>query len=217
MIRKLTVFLLSGLLIFGGVATAQDVETPTPDAIVTNTPIPTLEPTPEPTPIPDDPAPDPVDEEPVTSPDELLQKLINLLSDASYMAWAAAATVVFTGLIKVIAAALNINITGAGSVLLALTIQVLIWLGYSVANYLGQGEGFKTWYLALADIARAVLPLFGAIGLGHEGYKLAHRRGWPVLGFRAADPPNRKYPANTELYTKKTSEGQDWTVPPRSE
>jgi hypothetical protein len=211
MIRKASIILVSFMLTFGFVASAQD-ETPAPEPTAevtpdfTPTPAPPVEP-------PDDPG-DPVDEEPVTPPVDLLQKLVNLLSDATYIVWAAAGVVILTGLIKVVAAQVGINITGAGAAFLALAIQVLIWLGYSIATYFSQGESFKSLYLTIIDIVRAMLPLFGAVGLGHEFYQLAHRRGWPVLGFKAPHPAKvNKYPPAAEM--KSAGEGKDWAAPPR--
>lgn len=168
----------------------ESTETPTPE--VTETLAPTITPTPviveepPPNPIPDD---EPADL-PVTTPETLLGQFYSLLKDATFMAWAAAGVIVIVGLIKTVAGAAGVAIEGNTAVFLTLVVQVLIWLGYAVANYFQQGEAFRTWYLSLVDVARSLLPLFGAIFLGHVGFQAAHKRGVPVLGYSA--PPKAK-------------------------
>ncbi len=184
--RFALVFLLSSLLFSGMFVAAQESTEemmtlePTAVATLSSTLVPTPEVTPEPLP---DGEPIPDGEPPVTSPSSFLDQLYSLLNDGTYMAWAAAATVIVVGFFKTLLGAAGISVTGSTAVLFALFIQVVIWVGYAIANYLGQGETFRTGYLTLADIARSLLPLFGAVGLGHEAYQFAHRRNWPVLGY----------------------------------
>jgi len=171
--------------------------------------------TPEPTPvIVESPPPDEVTEEPgdppATTPENLLGQLFALLKDGTYMVWAAAGVLIFTGLFKIGARMLGFVIEGNAAILLALVIQVLIWIGYSIANYLGQGEAFKTNYLVLADIARSLLPLAGSIALGHFGYQAFKAQGTPVLGYK---PRAKTNPTPKPLELKREGEGADWTKP----
>lgn len=154
--------------------TAEGTLEPTPSA----TPTPVIVEPPPPNPIPDDP-----NDPPVTTPENLLGQLYSLLKDATFMAWAAAGVIVIVGLIKIVASVAGYAIEGNVAVVITLIVQVLIWLGYAITNYFGQGEAFRAWYLALVDVARSLLPLFGAIFLGHIGYQQAAKRGVPVLGF----------------------------------
>lgn len=174
---------LTSALLFGGmVATAQDLSTNTPDAA-------TLEPTITPTPvIVEEPPPNPISDDepaelPVTTPETLLGQLFSLLKDGTYIAWAAAGVVVIVGLLKIIASVLGVTVTGNAAIVLTLIIQVLVWLGYAIANYLNQGEAFKTGYLVVVDIARSLLPLAGAIFTGHLLYQQAAKRNVPIMGY----------------------------------
>lgn len=165
---------------------AQDTPEPVP-TVETATAEPTITPTPV---IVEEPPPNPIPDDepgelPVTTPETLLGQFYSLLKDGTYIAWAAAGTVIIVGLIKVLAAGAGFTITGNGAIGLTLAVQVLIWIGYAIANYLNQGEAFKTWYLALVDVARSLLPLAGAIFAGHVGFKAAQKRNVPVLGYSA--------------------------------
>lgn len=162
---------------------AQD--TPTPDAegpaVISLT-------TPTPTPvIVEPPPPDPVTEEPgdppATTPENLLGQIFQLLKDSTYMVWAAAGVIVIVGAIKMVLGALGVAIEDNSAVVLTLIVQVVIWLAYAAANYFGQGETFKAWYSQIVDVIRSLLPLFGAIFLGHIGYQAASKRNVPVIGY----------------------------------
>lgn len=168
------------------VLSAQD--TPTPDvATETATAEPTITPTPV---IVEEPPPNPIPDDepgelPVTTPETLLGQFYSLLKDGTYIAWAAAGTVIIVGLIKVLLSGAGVALSGNAAIGVTLVVQVLIWIGYAIANYLNQGEAFKTWYLALVDVARSLLPLAGAIFAGHVGFKAAQKRSVPVLGYTA--------------------------------
>jgi len=156
----------------------------------------TVEPTITPTPvIVEVPPPVPVTEEPgdppATTPENLLGQLFALLKDSTFMIWAAAGVIVIVGAIKTIAGAIGISIADNGAILLTLFVQVAIWLGYAVANYFGQGETFKAWYSQIIDVVRSLLPLFGAIFLGHIGYQAAAKRNVPVIGYYSTAKPTR--------------------------
>lgn len=185
-VRSLVVLVL--LLALSLPVIAQDVTDEPPAATLS----PTLEPTPviveppPPNPIPDDPT-----EPPVTTPETLLGQLYSLLKDGTYMVWAAAGVLIIVGVIKVLAQGVGWSIGGTTAIVITLIVQVLIWLGYAIANYFNQGDAFKDWYLKIIDVLRALLPLAGSIFLGHVGYKAAHKRNVPVLGYKAPEKPDR--------------------------
>lgn len=186
--KKQLFTLIAAILLIVSPALAQ-VDTATPDVATieptaTITPTPVIVEEPPPNPIPDDEP----GELPVTTPETLLGQFYSLLKDATFMAWAAAGVIVIVGLIKVVASGAGITIEGNVAIGLTLVVQVAIWIGYAISNYLNQGEAFKVWYLALVDVARSLLPLFGAIFLGHVGYQAAHKRNVPVLGYSKPNP-----------------------------
>lgn len=172
--KRILAFLLLAVLLLTAVpAFAQEItETPTPEAtevVIVVTDVPPIE--------------EPPEETPVTEPQTLLGQIYALLADGTYILWAAAGVVIIVGLIKVVANAIGIRIEGQGAVLLTLVIQVLVWLGYAIANYFGQGDTFQKNYLVLVDIGRSLLPLAGSIFAGQVFYKAAAKRDTPVLGF----------------------------------
>lgn len=171
--------------------------------------------TPAPTPvIVEPPPPDPVvelpDDPPATTPENLLGQLFALLKDGTFIAWAAAGVLVIVGLIKTLAGAAGIAIQGNTAVFITIVVQVLIWLFYATANYFGQGDAFKAWYLQIADVLRALLPLAGAIFAGHVAYQQAAKRGVPILGYRAKPKPQPGKPVEMV----RSGEGRDWTAKP---
>lgn len=176
--KRLSVLLISLSLIVPFGVMAQE-ETPSPEPTFAPTPVVVVEQPPNEIPV-DEPG-----ELPVTTPETLLGQFYSLLKDATYITWAAAGTIVIVGLLKVLASGAGITISGNTAIFLTLLVQVLIWIGYAVANYLNQGEAFKTWYLALVDVARSLLPLAGAIFAGHVGFKAAQKRNVPILGYSA--------------------------------
>lgn len=185
----LAMMLPFGLLLAQETPTADVIEEPT--VIATEpapevTPVPTVAPTEEPPPV--EPPPE---ETPVTTPGELLGQLFSLLKDATYIAWASVGIPVIVGLLKVILGALGVNIVDSAAVLLTLVIQVLIWLGYAIANYFGAGEAFQRGFLIAVDIGRSLLPLGGAIFGAHMVYRASAKRAVPVMGYRANHIPNR--------------------------
>lgn len=182
------IVLLIGLMLFPSFMLAQVTDEPSPTLEAEPTAVAT-DPAPVPTEEPPPPVEEPPEETPVTEPQELLGLLFTLLKDATYIAWASAGVVVIVGLIKAVAGSVGINISGSGAVLLTLVIQVVIWLGYAIANYLNAGEAFQKGYLIAVDIGRSLLPLAGSIFAGHVIYKAAAKRAVPVLGYRANDTP----------------------------
>lgn len=196
--------LVCGLI--AGATLAQ--ESPTPDAVPTETPAPTPV-------IVEPPPPDPVEEEPgdppATTPENLLGQIFALLKDGTFIVWAAAGVVLIVGLLKVfLRSAFGVTLEGNAAILLTLVIQVVVWLAYSIANYLGQGEAFKTIYLQAADVLRSLLPLAGSIFAGHVLYTQAKERGVPVLGYK---PKAKTKPSAPSVPVASGGEGRDWTKP----
>lgn len=171
-----------------GLLLAQEV-TDEPTLIVTDpAPEPTAVFTPEPTEEPPPPVEEPPEDTPVTEPQELLGLLFSLLKDATYIAWASAGVVVVVGLLKSI-----FQFSGSVAVLVTLVVQVVVWIGYAIANYFGAGETFQKGYLIAVDIGRSLLPLAGSIFMGQVIYKASAKRDVPILGYRVRDEPKKAY------------------------
>ena len=170
---------LALMLPFAALAQDSTAVSPTEETLATVTPAPV---------IVEPPPPDPVVEEPgdtdATTPENLLGQLFSLLKDGTFIAWAATGVVLIVGLLKIALQAAGITLTGSSAIFVTLIVQVIVWLGYAFANYVGQGEAFKAWYLQIADVLRSLLPLAGSIFAGHVLYTQASKRGVPVLGYR---------------------------------
>lgn len=167
-----------------GLLLAQEV-TDEPTLIATDpVPEPTAVFTPQPTEEPPPPVEEPPEDTPVTEPQELLGLLFSLLKDATYIAWASAGVVVVVGLLKSI-----FQFSGSVAVLVTLVVQVVVWIGYAIANYFGAGETFQKGYLIAVDIGRSLLPLAGSIFMGQVIYKASAKRDVPILGYRVPDQP----------------------------
>jgi hypothetical protein len=184
LIRVLLIVALLVAVAFPMLALAQDVTqepSPTVEVVLTATPSPTpviVEP-PPPNPIPDDP-----NDPPITTPETLLGQIFALLKDGTFIVWAAAGVVLFVGLIKTVAGSFGFEISGTGAVVLTVIVQVIVWLGYAIANYLNAGDAFQRGYLIVVDIARSLLPLFGAIFAGRLFYVQAVKHNVPIAGYR---------------------------------
>lgn len=192
----LIVAVMLGALLPALVLAQEATETPTAEA---TTPAPELTPVVEPTAVttPEPPV-EPPEELPPTPPEDVLSRLLALLNDASYIVWAAAGVVIITGAIKTVAGLAGFRIEGAGAALLALFIQVAVWLAYTVANSFGAGEAFRTQYNNVVDVIRSLLPLVGSIFGGHVLYQAAAKRNVPILGYHAP-PKLKEYKAYTEV------------------
>jgi hypothetical protein len=189
--RKLLpiLLILSMTLPFGMLLAQESTEEPT---------LTVTDPAPEPTVIvitPDPvetppPVEEPPEETPVTEPQELLGLIFSLLKDSTFIVWAAAGVVIFVSLLKMLAQAVGITITGNNAIFLTIVVQVIVWIGYAIANFFSQGEAFKQGYLIVVDIARSLFPLFGSIFAGHVLYTQALKRGVPVLGYKPQAKPH---------------------------
>lgn len=169
-----------------GAAVAQETtETPTPE--VTETP--TLEPTPVETPVPDE-QPLPGEDEPITSPGDLFEQLVQALG-GTYIAWAAAGVLTVAALVKMAAYRFfNITIDGTRAVALSLVLQVLVWATYSIAAAAGKGDLYKQWYLAAIELARSFLPFVGALFAGQFFYDKARQYNVPLVSYKPPARPN---------------------------
>lgn len=198
-----------------GLLLAQE-STDEPTLVATNpAPEPTLVVTLAPTETP--PPVDPPEELPPTPPADVLSRLLALLDNATYIVWAAAGVVIITGAIKTLFYFANVRIEGVAAALLALAVQVIIWILYSAANAVGLGETFRTQYELIVELIRSLLPLVGSIFGGHVLYQAAAARRVPVLGFY---PPSqlKEYKTHTEGKAvsdiKSSGEGKDWRNQP---
>jgi hypothetical protein len=136
----------------------------------------------------DEPLPLPADT--VSAFDNFLNNVFRFLASVSYMPFAAAGVVILTGVFKMVMVKLPKSLQ-INPVLIALTLQVIVWAAYTLAQRFGYGDQFKTGWDALINVIKALLPLAGSIGLAHEGYELAKRRNWPVVGYVGYTRPKK--------------------------
>lgn len=159
--------------------TATDTATPTPSPEVTAEPTPI--PTPDPNPLPDEP--------PVVTPGDILERLFDVLK-GTYIAWAAAGTLVIVALIKMVAfRLLGVSINGTAAGIWAIAVQVVIWILYNVAQYFGMAEQFQNGFLAVVEVLKSLLPFVGGLFLTHGGYKAAHKYDVPLVGYKPPSTP----------------------------
>lgn len=152
----------------------------TPTAETTPEPLPTPPPLPDPTPLPDEP--------PIATPGDILERLFAVLQ-GTYIGWAAAGTLVIVGLIKALLARFGIVAEGQGAAILAVTVQVLIWLLYNIAVFFGAAEQFRTGYLAVIEVLKSLLPFVLGLFVTNGAYQLARKQAVPLVGYRPARKP----------------------------
>lgn len=137
------------------------------------------------------------------SPASFVERLLTLLSDATYIPAAAAGVVVFTSAISLILFKLGIELSGGTRMLLALAVQVVVWVAYTLLTRAGFEAQFEQWYASIVTIVQALLPLAGSVFLAHRWYEGAKVSGTPVLGFSPKLVPGsnayRKARAQTAL------------------
>lgn len=107
---------------------------------------------------------------------EFLQNLLRLLSDVTFIPFAAAGVIVITNILKMLRIPVN-------PTLLALAVQAVVWVAYTFARHYGVELRFEQFWDALITIVQAVLPLVGSIAAAHVGYERAKAAGVPLLGY----------------------------------
>ena len=107
---------------------------------------------------------------------EFLQNLLRLLTDVTFIPFAAAGVIVITNILKMIRVPVN-------PTLLALLVQVVVWVAYTIARQHGVELRFQEFWDALINVIQAVLPLVGSIAAAHVGYESAKSAGVPLLGY----------------------------------
>lgn len=144
--------------------------------------------TPEPTAAPTESPVPPVDNPPVddlTEEATFLENILRLVSDVTYIPSAAAGVIVFTSAFTlVLSKVFGFNLSGGQRMLIALTVQVVVWVAYVLLTRAGLQSQFNQWYETVVTFVQALLPLFGAVAFGHLGYEKMKEHGVPVLGFK---------------------------------
>lgn len=138
----------------------------------------------------------PADQPPVENPlppveDDLteeatfLENILRLVSDVTYIPSAAAGVIVFTSAISlVLFKVFGFSLSGPRRMLLALAIQIVVWVAYVLLTRAGLQSQFNQWYETVVTFVQAILPLFGAVAFGHVGYEKMKEWGVPVLGYK---------------------------------
>lgn len=111
----------------------------------------------------------------------ILDNLYRLLADGTSIPFLAAGVVVITNLFKLVFARLGVK---ANAVIVALVVQVLVWVAYTAATRFGQGETFQMYWDQIIPILQAFIPLIGSLALGHRWYEQAKAAGNPILGYQ---------------------------------
>jgi len=124
-------------------------------------------------------------EEDLTEEATFLETILRLVSDVTYIPSAAAGVIVFTSAISlVLFKVFGFALSGASRMLLALAIQVVVWVAYVLLTRAGLQTQFNQWYETVVTFVQAILPLFGAVAFGHVGYEKMKEWGVPVLGYK---------------------------------
>jgi len=119
---------------------------------------------------------------PVT-PEGFIERLLTLVFDVTYIPAAAAGVVVFTSALSLVLFRLGIELSGGARALIALAVQVVVWVAYTLLTRAGFEAQFNQWYSAIVTIVQALLPLTGAVFVAHRWYESAKAERTPVLGF----------------------------------
>lgn len=127
--------------------------------------------------------PAPVDD--LTEEATFLENILRLVSDVTYIPSAAAGVIVFTSAISlVLFKVFGFALSGPRRMLLALAIQIVVWVAYVLLTRAGLQSQFNQWYETVVTFVQAILPLFGAVAFGHVGYEKMKEWGVPVLGYK---------------------------------
>lgn len=140
------------------------------------------------TPAPVDPVESPVEELPAPLQDQfalILENLVRLLFDGTFIPFLATGIIVITNLFKAIFARLKIN---ANPVIVALFVQVGIWLAYVLATRFGYGDFFTLHWDSVIDVLRTFIPLVGGGALAHSWYERSKAADNPILGYSPQKP-----------------------------
>jgi len=128
--------------------------------------------TPETTPILDEAfAPAPVPEL-----ETAFERIVGLINDISFLPWASALVLLLTQLVKRF-------VTSVRPVVIAMAIQVVIWIAYAVANHFGYGQNIQLSVEALTKIIEAILTIAPAMLVSAAATEVAFR------GLRRQDVP----------------------------
>lgn len=111
---------------------------------------------------------------------EALANIIRILGDVTYVPFLAAGVIVLTNLLKFVFDKTGIKISPA---LVALAVQVLVWVVYTYAVRGGFETQFADVWKSLIGVLEAVLPLVLTLSAGHWGYEKARAAGNPILGY----------------------------------
>lgn len=111
---------------------------------------------------------------------QALENIIRILFDVTYVPFLAAGVIVLTNLFKFVFDRARVTINPA---LVALAVQVIVWIIYTVAVKNGFETQFSDVWKSVIGIIEAILPLVLTLAAGHWGYEKAKAAGNPLLGY----------------------------------
>lgn len=122
-----------------------------------------------------------------------LANMLALLNDLTAVPALAAGVLIFTNAIKAILALFKVKVEDTRAVLLALGVQVVVWIIYQFSVRGGFDVAFQQWYDAAATVINTLLPL--VLTLFAAPYAYDRMRDNPVLGYGGYRPPEVDAPA----------------------
>lgn len=168
-------------VLFMALPTAAYAQESTLEPTATATEVLDLTPTPEPPPVVTDP---PVVPDPGLVQDELaaaLAAIVILLSNLTFLPIAAPFVVAVTALIK------KFGPSSWNPAIVALVVQILTWVAYIVAKYLGYETQFNSWVGILATIAGALGGIVLSSLVTEKIYDSLSKNDVPFFGTSQAD------------------------------
>lgn len=115
---------------------------------------------------------------------DFIANLATMLSEFTAVPALAAGVLIFTNAIKVLLAMVKVEVSGSRAVLLALAVQVVVWIIYQLAIKGGFDLQFQQWYDAAATIINALLPLVLTFAATHYAYEYGKKSENPILGYK---------------------------------
>lgn len=141
------------------------------------------------------------------SPETFLSGLFRLVNDLTYMPTTGVGVILLTSTVSLILFKFGVELSGNVRFLLALSIQVVVWVAYTLSSRAGLEVQFMQWYEAVEPLLRALLPFIGSFALGHAGYEYFKANGYPVLGFSPSLQDGSKAQRETVLELDRSERG----------
>jgi hypothetical protein len=116
------------------------------------------------------------------NPEQLLQVLLQLLTDATYIPAAGLGIVAFTNVIKFVLTKVGFTLPDMAQVIIALVVQFIVWSAWMLFTRLGLIDQFTQWYDAAVTVVMALFPLLGGTFAAHKIYQASKAQPATVSG-----------------------------------